>query len=67
MNAPFSWPKISLSSRVSGIAAQLTATNGPLARGESSCSVRATSSLPVPLSPLISTAAGVGAATSIRR
>jgi hypothetical protein len=67
VNAPFSCPKISLSSRVSGIAAQLTATNGPFARGERSCSVRATSSLPVPLSPLISTAAGVGAATSIRR
>ena len=28
MNAPFSWPKISLSSSVSGIAAQLIATNG---------------------------------------
>ena len=28
VNAPFSWPKISLSSSVSGIAAQLMATNG---------------------------------------
>ena len=28
VNAPFSWPKISLSSSVSGIAAQLIATNG---------------------------------------
>ena len=31
VNAPFSWPKSSLSSRVAGIAAQLTATSG--ARG----------------------------------
>jgi len=49
------------------MAAQFTATNGPLARGDSSCSVRAASSLPVPLSPLIRTAAGVGAATSMSR
>ena len=33
------------------MAAQLTATKGPLARAESSWSVRATSSLPVPVSP----------------
>ena len=61
VNAPFSWPKISLSSSVSGIAAQLTATKGPRPRGDSSWSVRATSSLPVPLSPVMRTAAGVGA------
>ena len=67
VNAPFSWPKISLSRSVSGMAAQLMATNGPRARGESSCSVRATSSFPVPLSPVISTGAGVGAASSTRR
>ena len=67
VNAPFSWPKISLSSSVSGIAAQLTATKGPRPRGDSSWSVRATSSLPVPLSPVMSTAAGVGAASSINR
>ena len=29
VNAPFTWPKSSLSSSSSGIAAQLTATNGP--------------------------------------
>ena len=55
VNAPFSWPKISLSISVSGIAAQFTATNGRDLRGLRSCSVRATSSLPVPLSPVIST------------
>ena len=62
MKAPRSWPNSSLSSSVSGIAAQLTATNGPLARGASSWRARATSSLPVPVSPWISTEAGVGAA-----
>ena len=51
VNAPFSWPKISLSSSVSGIAAQLIATNGNVARGLSSWIVCATSSLPVPDSP----------------
>ena len=53
VNAPFSWPKISLSSSVSGIAAQLIATNGDAARGLSWWIVCATSSLPVPDSPLI--------------
>jgi hypothetical protein len=33
VNAPFSWPKISLSSSVSGMAAQLIGTNGICARG----------------------------------
>jgi hypothetical protein len=32
-----------------------SATNGPAARGELSCSARATSSLPVPDSPVMST------------
>ena len=36
VKAPFSWPKSSLSSSVSGIAAQLTAMNGLLRRGERS-------------------------------
>ena len=35
VKAPFSWPKISLSIRVSGMAAQLMATNGLRLRGES--------------------------------
>jgi len=56
----FSWPKISLSMSVSGIAAQLTATNGRDLRGLKSWSVRATSSLPVPLSPVMSTAHSTG-------
>ena len=52
VNAPFSWPKISLSSSVSGIAAQLMATNGNgRARTRADGSVCATSSLPVPDSP----------------
>ena len=53
VNAPFSCPKISLSSSVSGIAAQLIATNGNEARGLSSWIVWATSSFPVPDSPQI--------------
>ena len=67
VNAPFSCPKISLSSSVSGIAAQLIATNGNVARGLSSWIVCATSSLPVPDSPQISTDAAVGAACSMTR
>ncbi len=57
VNAPFSCPKSSVSSRLSGIAAQLMATNGPSDRGLSACSARANSSLPVPLSPSSSTVA----------
>ncbi len=67
VKAPFSWPKISLSSRVSGIAAQLIATNGNAARGLNWWMVWATSSLPVPDSPLMSTDADVGAACSMMR
>ncbi len=58
---PFSWPKSSLSMRSSGIAAQFTSTKGSPARFESSWSLRATSSLPVPFSPMIRTRAFVGA------
>jgi hypothetical protein len=47
------------------MAAQLTATKGPLARAESSWRVRATSSLPVPVSPWMRTGAGVAAACSM--
>ena len=64
VNAPFSCPKISLSSSVSGIAAQLIGTNGCCARGLNWWMVFATSSLPVPDSPQISTDADVGAACS---
>src|SRR5207249_11968432 len=52
---------------VSGMAEQLMATNGPLARGESRCSVRATISLPEPVSPVINTDAELGAAISTMR
>ncbi len=50
VNAPRRWPNSWLSSSVSGIAEALTATKGPWSRGLCSCSVRASSSLPVPLS-----------------
>jgi hypothetical protein len=43
------------------IAAQLTVTNGLSCRRLLACTARATSSLPVPLSPVISTVASVGA------
>ena len=66
VNAPFSWPKISLSISVSGMAEQLMATNGLFLRGLSSWMVRATISLPVPLSPVISTDAVLGATISTR-
>ncbi len=49
----------------SGIAAQFTLMNGPSARSLASCSARATSSLPVPLSPRMRTRAGVGATSLI--
>ena len=61
VKAPFSWPKSSLSRIDSGRAAQLTATNGFPARGDLAWMARATSSLPVPLSPTMSTVAVVGA------
>jgi len=49
-----------------GIAAQLTATNGPV-RPEAACSTSATSSLPDPVSPMTRTGAVVRAATEIMR
>ncbi len=64
--APFSWPKSSLSMSVSGMAAQFTGMNGPLARGERAWRARATSSLPVPVSPRMVTAASAGASRSMR-
>ena len=61
VNAPRSWPNSSLSSRVSASAAQCSLMNGPCARGERWWIALATSSLPVPLSPVISTVARLGA------
>ena len=52
VNAPFSWPKSSLSSKSGGIAPQFIGTNGPRARVESSCTVLATNSFPVPDCPV---------------
>jgi hypothetical protein len=52
VKAPRAWPKSSLSSSVAGTAAQLIATKGPSLRGLASWIARATSSLPVPLSPV---------------
>ena len=49
------------------MAAQLMATNGFALRGLSEWMVRATNSLPVPLSPVMSTEAVLGATISIRR
>ena len=67
VKAPFSCPKSSASTSVSGIAAQLTATNGPSRRGDRACRARAKSSLPVPLSPVSSTVLSVGATRSRAR
>ena len=61
VNAPRTWPNSSDSSRFSGIAPQLMVMNGPLARGDRLCSSRAISSLPVPVSPVISTEMSVAA------
>jgi hypothetical protein len=52
--------------RVSGMAAQLTATKGRDLRGLRSWRVRATSSLPVPLSPVMRTETLEGAMRSMR-
>ena len=65
VNAPFSWPKSSLSNSVSVRAAQLIAISGPSPRGLFRCSARATNSFPVPLSPWIRTVEEVGATRSI--
>ncbi len=53
VKAPRSWPNSSLSSRVSASAAQCSLTKGPPARGLCSWMAAATSSLPVPLSPVM--------------
>ena len=59
------WPNSSDSSSVSGSAPQFSATNGRSCRGELKWIARATSSLPVPDSPVISTVLLVGAIVSI--
>ena len=64
VKAPRSWPKSSLSRRASGSAAQFTGTKGRPARGPSSWMARATTSLPVPLSPRRRTVARLWATRS---
>jgi hypothetical protein len=67
VKAPFSCPNSSDSRSASGIAAQLTLTNGFWARFERAWTWRASTSLPEPLSPVISTEASERATCSERR
>ena len=62
---PFSWPNNSLSINSDGIDAQFTSTRAIDPRLLFSCNQRATNSLPVPFSPVMSTRASVGATFSI--
>ena len=64
VNAPFSWPNSSDSISSEGTAAQLTLTNGRSRRALRSWIARATSSLPVPVSPRMHTRDSVGATRS---
>ena len=66
VKAPFTCPNSSDSSSVSGMAEQLTATKERSARPLRWWIERATSSLPVPVSPAISTVARLGATRAIR-
>ena len=65
VNAPRSWPNSSLSRMSLGMAPQLIARNRSLRRGLARWSALATSSLPVPLSPITSTLERVGATSRI--
>src|SRR5216117_3360420 len=65
VKAPRSWPNISDSTRSFGIAALFTHTNGFAARPLWRWMAEATSSLPVPDSPVIRTRASVGATRAI--
>ena len=64
VNAPFSWPNSSLSSRPVGMAAQFSLTNVRPRRPLRLWMARAISSLPVPVSPWINTVESVGATIS---
>ena len=64
VNAPFTWPKSSLSKSVSVMAPASTQTIGLSARPESLWISCARTSLPVPFSPVMSTVASVGAIRS---
>ena len=58
VKAPFSWPNNSASIKSLGRLAQSTWTKGRWLRALLACSNRATTSLPVPVSPRISTVGG---------
>ncbi len=61
VNAPRAWPKSSASASSPGMAAQLKRMRGPAARRLSAWMSEATSSLPVPVSPRMSTVMSFGA------
>ena len=67
VKAPFSWPNRIDSTRFSGMAPQLTATNGLARRSPEPWMARAISSLPTPDSPSISTGMVEAAAFSAVR
>ena len=67
VKAPLRWPNSSLSTRCSGSAPQLTATSGPPARGLPSWMALATNSLPVPVSPRMSTFESLAATRATSR
>ncbi len=64
VKAPFTWPNSSDSIRSFGSAAQLIFTIGPSTRVLFACTALAASSLPVPLSPTMSTLASEEATDS---
>ena len=64
VNAPRTWPNSSASSRVSGIALQLSATKRCARRALAWWIARAASSFPVPVSPVMSTVLEVAATVS---
>ncbi len=66
VKAPFSWPNSSDSISVSGIAAQFTQISGARERLLCWWMARATSSLPVPDSPWMSTVTSAGAVLRMR-
>ncbi len=66
VKAPFSYPNSNASSILSGMAAQLMATNGPSLRAEQLWMYRARTSFPVPLSPVNSTVTSLFATRAAR-
>ncbi len=67
VNAPFRWPKSSLSISASGSAPQLTATSGRSFLELLKWMARATISFPLPVSPLMSTLDSAAAAFAMKR